>query len=704
MKHSNLHFSFPKFLFSPGAFLALLFSLSQLSAERADNTLEVHDLDPFVVNATTVPRSSRDMLNPASVLTGQELDSKRSATIGETLEGQAGIHASAFGAGASRPIIRGFEGPRIRVMESGIGNGDLSADSPDHAAAVEPFFAERIEILRGPSTLLFGSSAIGGVVNVVDRRIPRNRSEDPWSGELLLDYNSSSDGVTGAGFLSGNLDEISVAVSFLKRDLEDYSIPGPAELHGEDETEGEEDHHFDEEIPTGVLENSFSKLKTNSIGVSWLPENGTRVSLAWIASDSQYGVPGHEHEQAEHEGDEDHDEREHEEGEDSVWIDLKHTSWDFEFEHPIRGAWIETVEGRVRYVDYEHQEMEGDALGTAFANELWEARFTASYAIRDSHPGTLGSQIAYTDSSADGEEALTPPSQTRDASLFILQEWVFNRLRFEAGLRGEYREINAEDRDGYDGLATSVSLGAHYKIGKSWSVGLLLNRSQRHPTSTELYADGPHAATRQFELGNPNLEVETANGVDLSLQFQSALFDFGVTAFYNDFSDYIYAAPTEDVRDGLTVYQFGAVDARFHGMEAQGTWHLFHSEKSYFDLGVLFDWVEADIAGSADNLPRIPPARAGLRAVYAQSLWSVRSTLRHAFKQNDTAPFETLTAAYTDWSVDLSLTLPFTKSKWTLLVTGENLLDEDIRYHTSPIKDVAPLPGRHIRVSMSVVF
>jgi iron complex outermembrane receptor protein len=704
MKPFFPHLSLPIFTSTPGAFWVLFLSLSQLSAERADNTLEVHDLDPFVVNATTVPRSSRDMLNPASVLTGQELDSKRSATIGETLEGQAGIHASAFGAGASRPIIRGFDGPRIRVMESGIGSGDLSADSPDHAVAVEPFFAERIEILRGPSTLLFGSSAIGGVVNVVDRRIPRNRAEDPWSGELLFDYNSSSNGMTGAGFLSGNLDQITVAVSFLKRDFGDYSIPGWAELHDKHETEGEEDHHHDEEVPTGVLENSFSKLKTGSAGVSWFPENGTRVSLVWIGSDSQYGVPGHEHQYAEHEGDEDHDELGHEEGEDSVWINLKHTSWDFEFEHPIRGAWIETVEGRVRYVNYEHQEMEGDALGTAFANELWEARFTASYAIQDTHPGTLGTQITYMDSSADGEEALMPPSQTRDSSLFILQEWAFNRLRVEAGLRGEYRKINAEDRAGYDGWATSVSLGAHYQIGESWSAGLLLNRSQRHPTSTELYADGPHAATRQFEVGDPDLEGETANGIDLSLQFQSAHFDFGVTAFYNDFSDYIYASPTEDVRDGLNVYQFGAVDARFHGMETQGTWHLFHGEKSYFDLGVLFDWVEADIAGSADNLPRIPPARVGLRAVYGQSFWSVRSTCRYAFEQNDTAPFEIPTAAYMDWSVDLSIAFPFAGSMWNLLVAGENLLDEDIRYHTSPIKDVAPAPGRHIRVSMSVVF
>ncbi len=589
-------------------------------------------------------------------------------------------------------------------MESGIGIGDLSADSPDHAGAVEPFFAERIEILRGPSTLLFGSSAIGGVVNVVDRRIPRNRSEDPWSGELLFDYNSSSEGVTGAGFLSGNLGELTVAVSFLKRDLGDYSIPGPAELHDEEEMDGEEDHHHEEEVPTGVLGNSFSKLKTGSVGVSWLPKNGSRVSLAWIGSDTQYGVPGHEHEHAAHEEDEDHDELEHEEGEESVWIDMKHTSWDLEFEHPIRGAWIETVEGRVRYVDYQHQEMEGDSLGTDFANELWEARITASYGIQDVHPGTLGSQISYVDSSADGEEALTPPSQTRDASLFILQEWVFKSMRLEAGMRGEYREIRAEDRDGYDGWASSASLGAHYQFGESWSAGLLLNRSQRHPTSTELYADGPHAATRQFELGDPDLEGETAIGIDLSLQFKSALFDLGVTAFYNDFSDYIYAAPTEDERDGLTVYQFGAVDARFHGMETQGTWHLLHSEKSYFDLGVLFDWVEADIAGSADNLPRIPPARVGLRAVYGQSFWSLRSTYRHAFAQNDTAPFETPTAAYADWSVDLSLTLPFTGSKWNLLVAGENLLDEDIRYHTSPIKDVAPLPGRHIRVSMSVVF
>jgi iron complex outermembrane receptor protein len=687
------------------------YSLPLVAAPGDHSHEEVHDLDPLVVDATIAPRNSRDMLNPTTVVTARELDRVRSTSLGATLDGQPGVHATAFGAGASRPVIRGMEGVRLKVLESGVDSGDLSADSPDHATAIEPFFIDRVEVLRGASTLLFGSSAIGGAVNVIDKRVPRTMPEAA-SAEGFVSYDSASEGWTYGALVELPLERIAISASYLERDHEDYEIPGMAELeeayHDEDD---HDDHHEDEheEEIVGLLENSFVEASTASLGVSWFPSKDTRVTVAWQTTESLYGVPGHAHaheaghEEEEH-GEEGHEDDEHGHGEEGVAIDMDQSMLDLELEHRVDSNWLKSIEGRIRLVDYEHQELEGDEVGTDFDKETLEARLIATYAFESEDPGAFGIQWSDLDSKAVGEESLTPESQTRDLALFLIQEWTFEDFRVEGGLRMEHRDLDAEGTAGYDAWAQSASIGSRWTASDELSLGILLNLSGRHPTATELFADGPHAATRQFEIGNAGLDAEAAQGIDLSLQYQNPILSFGLTAFVTDFSDYIFASPTGDEEDGLPIFVYAQVDAQFMGLEAQSTWHVWHEGDTWFDIGFLADMVDTDIENSSGELPRIPPARIGIRLDYVTGPWRIHTRLLRSLKQDDTALNELPTAAYTNWTASLSFDLPTQNGNWRFTLAGENLLDEEIRVHTSPIKDLAPSPGRTVRATISAAF
>jgi iron complex outermembrane receptor protein len=305
---------------------------------------------------------------------------------------------------------------------------------------------------------------------------------------------------------------------------------------------------------------------------------------------------------------------------------------------------------------------------------------------------------------AVGEESLTPDTDTTDTAVFILQEWHQGNYRIEGGVRAERREIDVADYDDYSDWAYSYSLGSKIEMSDEWSLGLLYSHAERHPTALELYADGPHAATRQFEEGDSELGTESANSLDLSLHYNSEVLSGSITAFNSDFSDYIYANPTDEFHDGFRVYQFTQVDTTFQGFESELLWHVLHMEDFFFDIGMLADLVDTDIKNSADHLPRIPPVRVGGRVLFGSDNWMIRSSLRHSFKQDDTAPFEEASAAYTNWSAALLIDLPISHGLWHLIISGDNLLNEEIRSHTSPLKDIAPAPGRSLRVNLSATF
>ncbi|MEM7672364.1 MAG: TonB-dependent receptor [Verrucomicrobiota bacterium] len=704
--------------------MAAIYACSQTLISFAQEDREsVRELDSYTVSAGPVPRLVNDFSQPSTILSAKELENQSAATLGALLSDQPGVSASSFGAGASRPIIRGFDGPRVKVLQAGLDATDVSSTSPDHAVSFEPLLTERIEIVRGPAALLYGSSAIGGVVNLVGAEIPREfREGDFAEGKVEARYDSVSNAETvlGVGTVGG--ENWAIRVTGLYRDAEDYDIPGLAEIHSEeehhedDEDHEDEEHHddeHDEEESFGVLENSFLETETYSIGGTWFFDNSSYFGVSISQYDSLYGVPGHSHAH-EHDEEEHHDEDEHEgeeehgeEEEESVAIDLERTRLDFELTFGDLGEWIKALRLRAAYTDYGHIELEGDEIGTVFENETGEIRIEA---LHDSwlgaDEGVLGAQWSITDFSADGEEAFAPPSETETFAVFADERILMDKASFEYGARLEQQDSDAEsDAPEYSEWALSVALGVIYEIDDVNSIAISAQRAQRHPTATELFADGPHLATSQFEVGDPSLDIETAYSLDLSYRIDAPEWKGNLTLFVAEFDDYIFSENTGEEEDELPVYQFLAVDARFWGLEGEIDRIIEMDHGGVLELGVIGDIVRAENLNDSTDLPRIPPVRLGARLGYSLGGLEFKTLLREAWEQDRIAEFETETDGYTEWNAELSYSFAFSAGlDWAVFVRGSNLLDEEIRHHTSFLKDLAPLPGRNVTLGARVEF
>jgi len=678
----------------------LPFFLLNPSIQGQSESETVRTLDPFIATGTVGPTQASETIVPVTLLSGDELTRSLASSLGETLEGQLGIHASSFGAGASRPIIRGFEGPRIRVLESGLDSLDVSDTSPDHAVSIEPFFAESIEVVRGPSTLLYGSSAIGGVVNVIDNRIPRERKDTGVTGQFEGRHATVSEGWDGMGRAEVHQPSFSVSLSGLKRDYGNYEIPGFAESAGFRAAEAEESGaEAEEEEAFGVLENSFVETESGSIALSWFPSEENRLSFAAFALDSLYGVPGHSEEEGEA-----GEEGEEEEG--AVSIDLEQRRYDLDGEFVFNGPWAQSLRFRFNYADYVHQELEGDEIGTRFDREGWETRLELNHSYADKQAGILGLQLGDSDFDAEGEEAFAPPSSTLDLAFFALEEWTLKRVSLQGGLRLERRDIDVSSAisPGYEDWAWSASAGVLVPLGNGINAALNLSRSERHPTAVELFSDGPHVATQQFEVGDSTLGTETAHGADASIKLFEGPVTGQFTVFYNRFNNYIDLSPTGEEEDGLPVFQFRSTDAEFYGVETELNWHVRHGDTHNFDITATYDTVRAVDTDNNRDLPRIPPHRIGLRALYSNGPWKVGSGIRYAFEQDRVTPNELPTDSYADWSASLSHSFQWDSIHLTAFVEGRNLLDDEIRHHTSFLKDVAPQPGRNVVFGVHVHF
>jgi iron complex outermembrane receptor protein len=687
-----------RFSCKSGLLAGAALSLS-LSTQANETEAPVYRLDDFTVSAGPTARAVADFASPFTALDESALRQQKSATLGDLLDGQPGVTATAFGAGASRPIIRGFDGPRVRILDSGIEALDVSATSPDHAVPIEPLLVERVEIVRGPATLLYGSSAIGGVVNVIERKIPRERVEaDAVTGALEASYETANEGKRFLGYTTVGGEDWAINVSGLTRDSKDYDIPETAELNPEPG-----------EATRGRLENSFVETDAYSVGGSWFFNQESYFGFAYSYFDSLYGVPGHGHahheeEHDDHDHDHDHD---HEEGEESVSIDLERIRYDAELVIVEPTDWIEAARIRLGYTDYAHTELEGAETGTVFENEGWEFRGEIAHrelGLIDS--GVIGLQFADSDFSAEGDEAFTPPATTRNQAVFLSEHIHGDSLHWEFGARLENQTVQADGFDSdYSDLALSVAASAIWDFRENQSVTLSLQRSQRHPSSTELYADGPHLATEQYEIGDPDLGLETAYGVDLSYRLATKDWSGKLSVFYTYFEDYIFAGETGAEEDELPVFQFSAVDASFWGFEGELEYIAFETLDSRLSYRLLADYVRAVNEDDDTDLPRIPPFRLGGEVRYSQGPWSAGTLLRHSFKQSANAPGETETDGYTELKLDVARSFDLNERvRITIFAQAENLLDEDIRYHTSFLKDVAPMPGRSLLVGVRGEF
>ncbi|HUP00089.1 MAG TPA: TonB-dependent receptor [Gemmatimonadota bacterium] len=653
--------------------------------------------EPITVTTAPGARGLDEVAQPVQVLGGRELAAQREATLGQTLADEPGVSSTYFGPGASRPVIRGLGGDRIRILEAGIGSGDASSTSPDHAISHDPLSTERIEIVRGPATLLYGSSAIGGVVNVIDNRIPRYGLEAPLTGLVELRGGTVADERSGALSLSGGLGPAAWHLGGVARDTDDYQIPGFAE------SDHEEDGHDDEEEPFGVLPNSALETRNLTGGLSLVGDAGF-VGIAASRYENLYGIPGHGHGEEHAEGED--VEEEHAGEEEGVRIDMEQRRFDLEGELDRPFGALRGLRVRLGTTDYEHVELEGDEVGTRFSNESWEGRIEAPHRPWGRLSGALGLQLASRDFEAVGEEAFVPPTETDTWAVFVFEELDIGAVRFQFGGRYENGDITAAEGPVRERSldAFSASGGLVWHLVEAYAVSLSVARTTRIPTAEELFSNGPHIATSAFEIGDPDLGTEKSLGLDLGVRRTAGRVAGEINLFANRFSDFIFEAFTGEEEDGLRILRYTQADALFTGAEAHFDIELFHVEPHHVGLELSGDFVRAELTAGDEPLPRIPPARLGAGLHYqGDPLWG-SFEVRRAMEQDRVAPLETPTEGYT--TVDATLGYRFFAGGLVhdLILRGANLTDAEARNHVSFLKELAPLPGRDISLAYRLSF
>ncbi|WP_341502108.1 TonB-dependent receptor [Gallaecimonas sp. GXIMD4217] len=690
--------------------------------------LKESSIENIVVTAGALRRGVLESANPITVLAEDDLRLAAQPSLGETLAREPGVQSSYFGPAASRPVIRGMDGPRVRVVQNGLGTGDASTVSADHAVTTESGTARQIEVLRGPATLLYGNGAVGGVVNVVDNRVPR-REQEGLSGELEGRYATVNDERTLTATLDGGSGAFAWHLDGNRRRAHDTAIPGAADIHEPDQR--------------GLLENSSLENDEFTLGASHVGEHGF-IGLSYNSLDSNYGVPGHHHgEEHEEEG---HEEEGHEEeAEESVRIDLDKTAWQLlaELDDPFAG--FSRLQWAAGYNDYEHTELEGGAVGTVFKNETREARLALEHNPLAEWQGVLGLHWLSRDFGAQGEEAFSPDSQSRALAAFLVEERQLGEVTLELGGRLEHYRIEAspfelETDEGHEQVAPgkishnnlSLSASANWRFTDGYSLGAALSRAERGATAEELYSFGPHLATGTFEVGSLfHLEAEGEHGHghfeggepqtevanNLDITFRKFGGDLGLTAnlFYNRIDHYFYQENTGLVAEGgheeeegeaehdhggeLPIFQYRQADVEFYGYELDASWQL----DEHWSVDAFSDYTRARLKDGGE-LPRIPALRLGLTLNYDWDDWHMELGATRYGRQDKVAEGEEETPGYT--LVDAALTYRHYTDAGDLLffLKGSNLTDREARPHTSFLKEVAPLPGRNLTLGVRYAF
>jgi len=668
-------------------------------AIAADSTLHGPPSDDIVVTAPYA-RDRATALSSVTVLQGTDLTRELRGTIGETLSRQPGVSATSFGPNASRPILRGFQGERVRVLSDGIGSFDVSNTSVDHAVIVNPQLADRIEVLRGPASLLYGSSAIGGVVNVVDKRIPREVPSEIVHLDVLGTYGSAADERSMAGVVevpvAGKL-VLHADGSFAESGdlgIGDFVLSRPARAAA---LASDDPAVRDLAGLRGRLPNTAARTWTAAGGAAVIDTAGS-LGLAFSHYDSLYGVPTR-FDLATGEGE-------------AVRLKVRQNRLDARGEIDT-GGFIDQVRVRFGYADYRHSEIDAEgSIGTTFLNQGLEGRVELAQARREigggSWRGATGAQLFTREFDAIGDEAFVPRNRTVQTGLFTLQEFDLGAWKIEAAARYEHANVQASVADfrgspvffdrGFD--LFSGSAGASYGFAEGWRLGLNLSHTERAPAAEELLANGPHAGTQSFEIGDPTLAKERSDGAELVLRGKGERYSFEASVYYNHFADYIVDLQTGTVEDGFPVFAYGQAEARYFGVEAQAAVTLAEIGNTAIAVDALADYTDAKLLGGGGRVPRIPPLRVLGGITATADRWDARAEVEHAFAQDKVASFETRTDGYTLVNASLSVR-PFPSRRNTSLVfSANNLFDVDARRHASFLKDFAPLAGRDIRVSL----
>lgn len=660
-----------------------------------------------------------DVLAGTSVLEAREIQREAvTGQIGELLTKIPGVSATSFAPGSSRPVLRGQQGERVRVLVDGVGTSDVSNTSVDHATTIDPITVERVEVLRGPAVLLYGSQAIGGAVNVIDKRIPTRMPDEDFHLDAFAGVDSASNLRTGAASLDVGIGENLVFhVDGSWRETDDFEIGGfqvsdvlRADLLADaDEEEEEGELEEAEELreaagQRGTVPNSAMESWTINAGLGLiLGESTFGASLGWY--DTTYGVPtrpgaGHHH--GEEEGEE--EEAGEEEGEELVTIGLEQFRADFKGDIFLGDGAFERLKLRVGYSDYTHTEFEGAEVGTVFDSTSVEARAEVVQSAEGTLRGSTGIQYLHRDFFAVGAEAYVPPNLTDQVALFTLQEFGTGPFQIEAAARAEFTDVEAQTLGiARDYETFSGALGLVYEGVEGVRIGINGSRAERAPSAEELFSDGPHIATQAFEIGNPDLDTENAWGLEAYARGELGAGTFNLTVFRQWFGNYIYLNETGLEEDELPVFEYLQQDADFFGIEADLTYPVIDTGSFRLLTDLRASYVEAEL-DDGTAVPRIPPLSL-LGALEAQTdAFDVRGEVQWFDDQDRVTAFETPTESFTLVNALVAWRPLAGNRNVTVQLAADNLFDVVGRRHASFTKDFVPLMGRNFRASVRLSF
>ena len=661
-------------------FLSLIAALNSplsFAGESAANkeTMTKIDLPTVAVTGNPLGLDADQLIVPVTVLNGRELSIKRESTLGETLNGIPGVSSTSFGPNASRPVIRGLDAERVRIMQNGIGVVDASSLSFDHAVSVDPLVIEQVDVIRGPAALLYGGSAVGGVVNAVDHRIPKEKLEG-ITGRTEARLGGPANESNMVGVVDVGNGQIAIHADAYARKSNNLTIPGFAVSNRKALTDGTL------QTNNGTLKNSSATSDGGALGASLTFDSGY-LGGSYSGFNSNYGTVAEE----------------------NVRIDMKSQRWDIASEFNDLGKIVNRVKFRLAHTDYQHQEIDAGIIGTTFKNSGMEGSLEAGHAKIGNMSGVVGLQFQNTTFAALGEEAFVPSTNSQSKALYVYEELPIEQFKFSVGGRTEYTNVDAgawaknPSAQNASFNPTSYALGGLYTFTPNWTLASNISHNERAPSYFELYANGAHLATGQYELGNSSFSKERSNGIDVQIRWKDGKNSFSAGPYYTKFSNFIGLLNTGTEVDGLPVAQFSAVAATFKGFEAEGKFNLHDN----LDLKLTGDYVRATNLSSGEALPRIAPLRLGAGLQYQKNSLGARLNVLHAFAQERIAANELATNGYTNISALITYKLP-TKVNVELFAKANNLLNQDIRDSASFLKDIAPQGARSVMIGLRSDF
>jgi iron complex outermembrane receptor protein len=636
---------------------------------------------------------------------------RRKSSLGETLDGSPGVSSTYFGPNVSRPVIRGLDGDRIRILQNSTGMLDASSLSFDHAVPYDPLVAERIEVVRGPAAVLYGGSAVGGVVNVIDNRIPQAPITG-FTGRVEPRYGGPDRERSLGAVLEGGNGTFALHGDFFDRRTRDLRIPGFARSARQRATDG-----AGVAQPEGTLPNSNADADGGTLGGSLTWGSGY-AGLSHGSFTSNYGSVA----------------------EPAVRVDMKSDRTDLAGEVRDLGPWVKSLKFKLGRTDYQHREIEDGAVNTTFLNEGNDGRLELAHAALGPVQGAVGMTFTKFDFSALGAEAFVPKTRTDAKGLFIYEELPLGNWKLSVGARNERTRIDSEGGGPVDAstgaprfdppqsrsfTANSTALGLLYNFTKELALAGNASFTQRAPTHYELFANGPHVATGAFEVGNPAFEKEKSRSLDLGVRWRRAAHSASVSVFRTRFANFISPFATgnmrgadgelnpadadeDNVADGsgeeiLPEFTYQAVPAAFRGFEAQGRFRVYERNGA-LDLLLRGDYVKAWNRSTGQPLPRIAPLRLGLGLEYTLNRFSAGVDLQHARAQNRVAANELATDSYTLVNATLTYNVKQEPVAVQLFARANNIFDKEARNHVSFLKDQAPLPGRGLLLGVRASF